>query len=225
MTSGGGLGAGSPLIAGALTSSGEFHEFSDDDLGGTNLFDFSNSPDTLQSLDAISSSKDQDAFLNPQQLAVGPFPDSPNGSSQDSSSESAETSKRTASATPAKTPATSTGDATMDDEASHMRMDWGNTNYTGFEEDDNAFNFHAATTQNGINGFYGFNEQDDSFMDQSFDFESASSSPDALSAGPVSMASPGMPTIKTTSPHRNGSTAAKLKSQPHKKKLSVSLLW
>lgn len=221
MTSAGGPGAGSPLIAGALTSSGEFHDFSDDDLGGSNLFDFSNSPDTLQSLDAISSAKDQNTFLNPQQLAVGPFPDSPNGSSQDSSSESAETSKRAASDTPAKTPATSAGDASMDEDATHMKMDWGNTNFTGFEDEDGTFNFGATTGQPGMNGFYGFTEQDDSFMDQSFDFESASSSPDALSTGPVSMASPGMPTIKSASPNKNNNVASKPKTQVHKKKHSV----
>lgn len=222
MTSAGGPGAGSPLIAGVLTSSGEFHDFSDDDLGGSNLFDFSNSPDTLQSLDAISSSKDQDAFLNPQQLAVGPFPDSPNGSSQDSSSESAEPSKRTTSSTPAKTPATSAGDASMDDDGSHMNMDWGTANLTHFEDDENTFNFGTATSQTGINGFYGFTEQDDSFMDQSFDFESASTSPDALSTGPIAMASPGMPTIKSASPNKNNKTTTKPKPQPHKKKASVS---
>lgn len=223
MTSAGGPGAGSPLIAGALTSSGEFHDFSDDDLGASNLFDFSNSPDTLQSLGVISTSKDQDAFLNPQQLAVGPFPDSPNGSSQDSSSESAETSKpSTAStSTSAKTPATSVTDAPMDDDGSHMNMDWGNTHLPHFDEDDNPFNFGATTGQTDVNGFYGFPEQDDSFMDQSFDFESASSSPDALPTGPVTMASPGMPTIKSTSPNKNNNMPAKSKPQLHKKKASI----
>ncbi|TQV97654.1 membrane-tethered transcription factor [Cordyceps javanica] len=221
MTSAGGPGAGSPLIAGALTSSGEFHDFSDDDIGGNNLFDFSNSPDTLQSLDAISTSKDHDAFLNPQQLAVGPFPDSPNGSSQDSSSESAEPSKRPAGFTPAKTPATSAGDASMDDDGSHMNMDWGSTNLAHFDEDDNTFNFGTATAQPDMNGFYGFPEQDDSFMDQSFDFESASSSPDALSTGPVTMASPGMPTIKSASPNKNKNVPVKPKTQAHKKKAST----
>ncbi|KAM3442604.1 hypothetical protein NHJ13734_002277 [Beauveria thailandica] len=221
MTSAGGPGAGSPLIAGALTSSGEFHDFSDDELGASNLFDFSNSPDTLQSLDAITSSKDQDAFLNPQQLAVGPFPDSPNGSSQDSSSESAEPSKRPLGSAPAKTPATSAGDASMDDDGSHMNMDWGSNNLPHYDDDDNTFNFGAGTGQADINGFYGFPEQDDSFMDQSFDFESASSSPDALSTGPVSMPSPGMPTIKSTSPKKNNHMSAKSKPQAHKKKAST----
>ncbi|OAA79541.1 ankyrin repeat protein [Akanthomyces lecanii RCEF 1005] len=221
MTSAGGPGPGSPLIAGVLTTSGEFHDFSDDDLGGSNLFDFSNSPDTLQSLDAISNSKDQDAFLNPQQLAVGPFPDSPNGSSQDSSSESAEPSKRTASSTPAKTPATSAGDASMDDDSSHMNMDWGNADLTHFDDDNNTFSFGAVTGQTGGNGFYGFTEQDDSFMDQSFDFDSASASPDAISTGPVAMASPGMPTIKSASPNKNNKFPAKPKPQAHKKKAST----
>ncbi|OAA70476.1 ankyrin repeat protein [Cordyceps fumosorosea ARSEF 2679] len=221
MSSAGGPGAGSPLIAGALTSTSEFHDFSDDDIGGSNLLDFSNSPDTLQSLDAISTSKDHDTFLNPQQLALGPFPDSPNGSSQDSSSESAGPSKRLAVSASAKTPATSAGDASMDDDASNMNMDWGNTGLPHFDEDDNAFNFGATTAQPAINGFYGFSEQDDSFMDQSFDFESASSSPDAPSTGPVTMASPGMPTIESTSPHKSSNLPAKPKHQPHKKKAST----
>lgn len=101
-------------------------------------------------------------------------------------------------------------------------MDWGTANLTHFEDDENTFNFGTATSQTGINGFYGFTEQDDSFMDQSFDFESASTSPDALSTGPIAMASPGMPTIKSASPNKNNKTTTKPKPQPHKKKASVS---
>lgn len=214
MTSAGGPGAGSPLIAGALTSSGEFHDFSDDELGSSNLFDFSNSPDTLQSLGTIGS-KDQSAFLNPQQLAVGPFPDSPNGSSQDSSSETAET-KRAVSSVSAKTPAATT-DASMDG-GNDLNMEWVNPHFNSYDDDENAFNF--GNDSSAMGGIYGFGEHDDSFMDQSFDFESASSSPDAMSAGPVNMASPGMPSINNATPKKN-MPSNKAKTQTHKKRLSV----
>jgi hypothetical protein len=224
MTSAAGNVAGGPLIAGAGMTSGDFHDLSDDEFAASNLFDFSNSPDTLQSLDAISSN-DQKSFLNPQELTAGagPFPDSPNGSYHDSSSESASSSKRAGSSGSSKTPP-ATEDTAMNDNAD-MKMDWGAVTYTGFDDDDNTFTFGREADSSAVDSLYGFGEQDDSFMDRSFDFESASSSPEAQVAGQTSIASPGMPTIKNNSP--NKATAAqpptrKAKTANHKKQGSVS---
>lgn len=212
-----------PLIAGALNPNTDFHDFSDDELGAANVFSFSDSPDTLQSLDTTASANSKDTtFLNPQELTAGLFPDSPNDSYHDSSSESAESTKRTGSTASAKTPASS-GGLTLDSNVD-IKMEWGHNGYGSFDDDDTTFNFGSAPEPSNINGLYGFGEQDDSFMDQSFDFESASSSPDALSAGPVSMASPGMPTIKTNSPQKTAksSNLNRTKPQQHKKHPSVS---
>ena len=210
MTPAGGIGPGSPLIAGALNSNTEYHDFSDDELGASNLFNFADSPDTLQSLESTAiSSKDQATFLNPQQLATGTFPDSPNGSFPDSSSESAESTKRTGSIVSSKTPASTAGMNTGD--AGDIKMEWDSSNYGAFDDDDNTFNFGSAPDTSAMNGLYGFGEQDDSFMDQSFDFESASSSSDALSNGAANMASPGIPTINSNSPHKPVKNTAKAK--------------
>ncbi|KAG8423195.1 SPT3 Dosage dependent suppressor of Ty-induced promoter mutations-like protein [Metarhizium acridum] len=220
MTFAGGSVAGGPLIAGAGMSSGEFHEFSEDELAASNLFDFSNSPDTLQSLDAIGSS-DQKSFLNPQELTTaGPFPDSPNDSYHDSSSESASSSKRTGSSDSTKTPIT-TVDSTMDDGAD-MKMDWGAANYSSFDDDENAFTFGREADSSAMEGLYGFGEQDDSFMDRSFDFESASSSPEAQNSGQTAMTSPGMPVIKTNNSPKKAARKPnnKPKTVNHKKQSS-----
>ncbi|KHN98252.1 ankyrin repeat protein [Metarhizium album ARSEF 1941] len=214
MTPAGGSVAGGPLIAAAGMSSGDFpsHEFSDDEFAASSLFDFSNSPDTLQSLDAIGS-KDDKSFLNPQELTTtGPFPDSPSGSYHDSSSESASSTKRTGSSDSTKTP-TAADESTMTDGAD-VKMDWGAANYTPFDDDENTFTFGREADTSAMEGLYGFGEQDDSFADRSFDFESASSSPEAHNARQHTMASPGMPTIKPSNiksekPARRPSTKAK----------------
>ncbi|KAK2596228.1 SPT3 Dosage dependent suppressor of Ty-induced promoter mutations-like protein [Conoideocrella luteorostrata] len=180
--------------------SGEFHEFSDDEFGSSNLFDFSTSPDTLQSLEVIGSN-DQKSFLNPQELAAtGPFPDSPNGSYHDSSSESASSSKRTRSSDSTKTPA-ATRESTMDTSAD-IKMDWGDGSFGGFPDDDNAFTFGREPDPSAMDGLYPFGEQDDSFMDSHFDFDSASSSPEGQHTGRSTLASPSMPTIKNNSPQK-----------------------
>ena len=205
------------MIAGAGLPSGEFHEFSDDEFGASNLFDFSNSPDTLQTLDAIGSN-DQKLFANPQELTAGPLPDSPAGSYHDSSSESASSTKRTGSSDSSKTPAATT-ETTMDD-GPDMKMDWGDAAFTGFHEDDGTFTFGREADSSGMDGMYGFGEPDDSFMDRSFDFESASSSPEAQAIGQTNVVSPpAMPASKNVKSHK----AANKKSQPgnHKKQNSV----
>ncbi|KAK7427551.1 SPT3 Dosage dependent suppressor of Ty-induced promoter mutations-like protein [Neonectria magnoliae] len=197
-------GSGSPLIAGVAMSNGDFNDFSDDDLGADNLFDFSNSPDTLQSLESLGAG-DSKAFLSPQELSTGPFPDSPNGSYHDSSSESA-SSKRTGSSTSSKTPATTSTDVMMDD--GDVKMEWGNPGFGAFPDDDTAFGFGRDTEPSTLDGIYAF-DQDDSFLDRSFDFESASSSPETANGAQAIMPSPEMPTIKTNSPKKSEASSKK----------------
>ncbi|KAJ3514847.1 hypothetical protein NM208_g15026 [Fusarium decemcellulare] len=210
-------GPGSPLIAGAAMSAGEFNDFSDDDLNASNIFDFSNSPDTLQTLESLGGT-DPKAFLSPQDLTGAAFPDSPNGSYQDSSSESA-SSKRTGSSTSSKT-AVNPVDALMDD--GEIKMEWGNVEFSTFSEED-AFAFGRDHTDAPLDGIYNFTDHDDSFLSRTFDFESASSSPEAANGIQNSITSPAMPTIKTNSPHRDA-TPKKKKSQGHHKAPSVSIL-
>lgn len=222
MTSASGPGHGSPMIAGALHPNTDFHDFSEDELAASNVFNFADSPDTLQTLESAASANSKDAaaavFLNPQQLAAGPLPDSPN-SYHDDSSESAESSKRADSSVSYKTPA-STTDASMAD-TGDVKMEWGHNGYGSYDDDDAAFNFGSAADSSHMTGMYAFDAQDDSFMDQSFDFESASSSPDAVSAGPLNVASPGMPTIKSNSTPNKTKPASKQKPTQKKDK-SVS---
>lgn len=219
MTSAGGHGHSNPVIAGALNPNADFHEFSEDELNSSNPFNFADSPDTLQTLESTASVNSKDAaFLNPQELAAGPFPDSPN-SYHDSSSESAESSsKRADGSVSHKTPPSATDMSTMD--PSDVKMEW-NSNEYSFDDDDNTFNFGASANTSNMSGLYGFGEQDDSFMDQSFDFESASSSPDAVSAGMASAGSPGIPVTKPSTANKTAKPATKQK-KPAKKKQSVS---
>lgn len=204
--------------------SGEFNEFSDDELGASNLFDFSNSPDALQSLETLSAS-DHKVFLSPQELhSAGPFVDSPNGSYQDSSSESASSTKRTTSTASTKTPVTA-GDSTTED--GDVKMEWGNPNFSTFV-DDSTFTFgRDVGDDSNMGGLYDFNDQDDSFMDRTFDFESASSSPEmanGTNGANGNITSPVMPTIDTTSPVKSEATPKRKKktSQGHHKAPSVS---
>lgn len=201
--------------------SSDFHDPSDDEFGSSNLFHFSNSPDTLQGLEALGSN--QKHYLNPQELtSTGPFPDSPNGSFHDSSSESASSSKRTRSTDSSKTPPT-TRESTIDT-SPNIKMDWVDAQFTPFADDDHPFTFGREVDSSAMDGLYPFGEQDDSFMDRSFDFESASSSPDAQpGTDHVSIASPAMPTIKTDSPLKATSQSGnktKTKMGNHKKQNS-----
>lgn len=225
MTSAGGHTAAGPLIADVGLPSGDFQDMSEDEFGAATLFDFSNSPDTLQGLEAAIGSSHQKSCLNPQDLtSAGPFPDSPNGSYHDSSSESASSSKRTRSTDSAKTPLT-TRESTMDT-SPDMKMEWGDARFPDFAEDDHQFTFGRDTDIPAIDGLFPFGEQDDSFMDHSFDFESASSSPETQPAtSHTSMASPSMPTIKNNSPQKStAKTSHKTKNKTgnHKKQGSVS---
>ncbi|KAI8724692.1 IPT/TIG domain-containing protein [Fusarium sp. LHS14.1] len=203
-------GPGSPLIAGVAMSGGEFGDFSDDDLGANNIFDFSNSPDTLQTLDSLSN--DPKTFLSPQDLTTGSFADSPtNGYYQDSSSESA-SSKRTGSSTSSKTAvnaAITSADVQIDD--LDCKMEWG-TSFSAFPDDDSPFEFG----RDQIDGMYNF-EHDDHFFDRTAPFE-ASSSPDQITATRNSITSPVMPTAKAKSSSKEATP--KKKSQSHHKALS-----
>ncbi|KAF5025332.1 hypothetical protein F66182_2590 [Fusarium sp. NRRL 66182] len=203
-------GPGSPLIAGAAMSGGDFNDFSDDELGASNLFDFSNSPDTLQTLESLGGT-DPKAFLSPQELTAAPFPDSPNGSYQDSSSESA-SSKRTASSTSSKI-AMNPPDGLMDD--GDIKMGWSNPVFSAFGDDDAAFAFGRDHADASLDGIYNFSSHDDGYLDSAFDFESASSSPEAANGGQNSVPSP-MPMVQSKSPNKDA-TPRKKKSQGHQK--------
>ncbi|KAG6038098.1 hypothetical protein E4U41_004548, partial [Claviceps citrina] len=219
MTSARGLPAAGPLIADVGLPSGHFHDLSDDEFDASNLFDFSSSADTLQGLGAAIGSGHQKSCLNPQELtSTGPFADSPNDSYHDSSSESASSSKRTRSTDSVKTPPT-TRESTMDTSPG-MKMEWEDARFSVFADDDHQFTFGRDADMSAVDGLFPFGEQDDSFMDRSFDFESASSSPDAQpAAGHASMASPSMPTIKHHSPQKTaGKTGTKTKKTTNHKK-------
>ncbi|KAG6160507.1 hypothetical protein E4U11_003961 [Claviceps purpurea] len=221
MASAAGHSATGPLIAELGLPSGEFHDMSDDEFGAASLFDFSNSPDTLQGLEAAIGSNHQKDISS-----ASPFPDSPHGSYHDSSSESASSSKRTRSTDSANTPPT-TRESTMDT-SPDMKAEWGDARFSEFADDDHPFTFGREPDVSSIDGLFPFGEQDDSFMDRSFDFESASSSPDAQpTASHASMASPSMPTIKTNSPPRpagKSNNKKKPKSGHQKKQNSFSIL-
>ncbi|RFU76282.1 ankyrin repeat [Trichoderma arundinaceum] len=190
-------GAGGPLIAGAssmLTS--EFGDFADDDVTASNLFPFASSPDDLQSLGAIGPDS-QKLFLNPQELrADGTLPDSPSGSLPDSSSDSASSTKRS----PVSTNLSSTTtDTTMDNGLNGMG--WGSHNMSTFVEDDPTFALTRDGEPSGTDGLYNFDDGDDTFMDQTFDFNAASESPEATTLNSqTNITSPSMPTIETQSP-------------------------
>lgn len=188
-----GIGSGSPLIAGAESSRAEFHDLSDDDFGASNVFDFSNSPDTLQSLDSIGTNE-QKLFLNPRDLATDPLLDQPTDFCHDSSSDSASSSKRTGSSASAKTPFPNS-DQAMDDGSD--RMEWTHPNHASFDHDADDFSFgHQMHPSAPIEPIFDFGDHDDAFMDRSFDFVGPSSSPEPLPTGPHTMSSPQMPAIE-----------------------------
>ncbi|CAM1510405.1 Fc.00g007400.m01.CDS01 [Cosmosporella sp. VM-42] len=205
-------GPGSPLIAGAVHSGGDFNDFSDDELNASNFLDFSNSPDTLQTLDTLGANEHK-SFLTPQELTTGPLPDSPNGSYQSSSSERA-SSKRTGSSASLKAVAS---DAM---EEHDVKMEWpGLSNYA---DDDVPFTFGSGNgvEPSGFNSMYGgFDGQDDNPMGGMFDFFDTSSTPETTNGGQTNMSSPNMPIIRNHSPRKSDSTPRKSgsRSQGHNK--------
>ena len=242
MSSTGGSGA-SPFIAGAGMPGGDFHEPIDDDFFNSNtIFDVENSPDTLQSLDTISAGGHKQLLSSQELAASGPVPDSPNDSFQDSSSESAASWRRhgSSASTSAKTPANS-GNIMME----NAKMDWDGTNFGGFDGfvgGDMFVGQNGSSPDDEVN--FDFSpknqDQDDSFMDQSFDFESASNSPRNASASnsaveqPLKSASnpntmptkaPANTTASTKSRKTSTPRSAKPRTQQHKKQYSVSLFF
>ncbi|RGP68015.1 spt23-suppressor of ty retrotransposon [Fusarium longipes] len=196
-------GRRSPVIVGDAMSGGDYNNFpSDGDL--TDFIDFnSNSPDTLQTMETLGGS-DTKGFLAPQDLtATTAFPDSPNGSSyQDSSSESA-SSKRTTSRTSSKA-AMNTAEMMVDED--DAQMEWGNPSFSAYEDD--------PATYTALD-MYPFPDHNDNFLDHSYPFDTASSSPN----GENSVTSPPMPTINPNG-FTKDATPKRKKSQGHQKALS-----
>ncbi|PHH85263.1 hypothetical protein CDD83_678 [Cordyceps sp. RAO-2017] len=213
-----GPGPGSPLIAGAGMSTGELRDFDDDLSRVYNPFNFSDSPDGLQSLDVIGSSH-QKTFLNPQDLTADPLPDSPNESYQDSSSESASSSKRAGSSDSLKPTPAAAADLALDD-CLDVKMEWPQAEYSAFDDDEQAFAFGAAVTPAALMDGFGFGDHDDAFMDPAFDMAGTSNSPEGPLPGPVSMPSPEMPIIKTNSPRRPNQAQQQRAGASHRKQIS-----
>lgn len=207
------IGPGSPLIAGAALPGGEINDFTDDELNG--MIDFSNSPDTLQTFDNLSSN-DTKIFISPQDLISGPLPDSPNGSYQDSSSETASTKRAGSSSSP--NPTTMARDGMMDD--LDTSMDWNDGDLAAFGGDDHTFNFRDTVDSN-LDELYMFKDHDEALMDHTFDFESSTTSPLNLNRGQTNMPSPEMPTIHPHSPAKTFASQGKKIARGHQKGPSV----
>ncbi|EXK46945.1 hypothetical protein FOMG_00546 [Fusarium oxysporum f. sp. melonis 26406] len=201
-------GPGSPLIAGAAMSGGDFNDFSDEELGASNLFDFSNSPDTLQSFESLGGN-DAKTFLTPQELTGAPLPDSPNGSYQDSSSETA-SSKRTA--TPTSKAAMHPAEAMLEED--EMKVEWGNS----FFNDDDHFVF-GQNHDDASMEMYPFGEPGESILEHPYDMDTASSSPEGLNTEQPALTSQ-MPTVSSKAPIKDA-TPKRKKAQGHQKASSV----
>lgn len=174
-----------PLITGAM-SSAEFREYSDDEIVSSSLFQFPGSRELL-GLDAIDDD-DQKVFLNPQELiATGPFPDSPSGSLPDSLSDSASSTKRTGTFTPSNMP-----DVTMDDD---MNDDWSRHTTNQYADGDPTLPFAQESDSSTMDTFFGFDNRDDTFMEQAFDFNAASRGHEAV------------PSVPNEPNHNNGSVS------------------
>jgi hypothetical protein len=231
MTSSGTDPGASPFIAGSGMSAHEFGEFiydSDEPLGASSPLpdlDSSANADALQALNQ-SVTNNPKSFFSPQvtftkvsQVVTATGPESPSGSFQDSSSDSA-SSKRTGSYTSSKTALTAgdiimTNVADVKTERIPFPVQLGN----GHMSAENVFMFGANGDLPAMEDMYDF---DDKLMEESFDFDSASSSPNAAGAN-GGMASPEMPTIKTNTPMKSWQTS-KSRPQGHIKNHSVSNL-
>ncbi|KAF0328113.1 hypothetical protein GQ607_004593 [Colletotrichum asianum] len=203
MTTAGAAVGASPIphatVMSATIDFEEFLEYDEEGFGAANSmpnFDLSN-PNALKFLES-SQSLHESKSLEPQAtlLANGTVaagsPDSLVDSFRDSSSDSA-SSKRTGSSASGKTALTA-GDVMMTDGAD-IKPDWETAAFADRPEDSvYLFGGNADATLPGLD------MGDDRFMEESFDFESASSSPDAISA--VNMESPEMPTIHTNGPQK-----------------------
>lgn len=201
-TAGTGRGT-SPIIADDGMPRNDFSEFlsdSDELFGAPSplpVLDFSGDPDSLHHhLDVDGSGGAFKSFLSPQphhlSLSAGSpnpnaatisAPDSPTGSFRDSQSDgSTSSSKRTASSVSSKTALTAAGDVMMTDGL--VKEEWGSA--AG-----HAFMFGVEP-----NSLYD-DPDNDKFMDEAFDFDSASSSPNAAGAESAAMtASPDLLTVR-----------------------------
>ncbi|KAF4444656.1 hypothetical protein F53441_11079 [Fusarium austroafricanum] len=197
-------GPGSPLIAGTAMSGGDFNnDFTDEELG-SNLFDFSNSPDTLQSFEALGAN-DAKTFLTPQELTGAPLPDSPNGSYQDSSSETA-SSKRTA--TPTSKAAMNPAEVMMEED--DTKLDWGDSGLFG----ENHYAF-GQTHDDDPMEMYTFGGNPDHILEHPYDMDTASSSPEGLNVEHA-VPSPQIPMTSSNGPNKDA-TPKRKKTQGHQK--------
>ncbi|KAF9878569.1 hypothetical protein CkaCkLH20_04061 [Colletotrichum karsti] len=182
----------------------EFLDYDDEGFGAPSPmqnFDLSN-PDTLkflessQSLHETKSLEPQATLLANGTVAAG-SPDSIVDSFRDSSSDS-DSSKRTGSSASGKTALTA-GDVMMTDGAD-IKPDWESSAAFVGRPEDSVYLFGANADATALPDL---DIGADEFMNDSFDFESASSSPNAVgSAPPANMESPEMPTIHTNGPQK-----------------------
>ena len=220
MPSAGGNKSGSPMIAGSAMSSSGFNDLPDDEILNTGLFDFENSPDTLQTFGSANSATSK-MFITPQELqSAESLPDSPNGSGQDSSSESAPSVKRDGSSDHSPENTANGGDLGIGSDMDGG-MDWDSGDFAehGHDHDPyNAFNFGQSTTSPSIDDVYPFGAEE-SFLNSSFDVSGAD---DSMTSGPVTaMPSPGMPTIESDSRSTVAKTEGSTKSPARPKKPRV----
>lgn len=99
-----------------------------------------------------------------------------------------------------------------------IKTTWTNADYSTFDDEDNASTFgREADSSAMMDSIYILGDNDDSFMDRFFDFERVSSSPETQTGGLRDIPSPGLPTIKTSSPKKpeqaNKGKAANNKAQ------------
>ncbi|CRK10445.1 hypothetical protein BN1723_009148, partial [Verticillium longisporum] len=233
MTDAGAGPGASPFIAGTdMSATGDFSDlfdYDDDTIAAAAAAAAVTSP-FHQSLDL---SKDQSlSGFNPQALhnptrasstlgardiAAAESPDSLNDSFRDSSSDSG-SSKRTGSSASGKTALTA-GDIMMTD-GNDIKKEWNSTSFSK-GSDDGTFIFGANMPSSVMGDNFDL-PTDDNFMNDSFDFESASSSPEAANNAATNLASPDMPTMTAHIP-RNSQTPSKSKSQAHRKKSQFPL--
>ncbi|KAL0940698.1 ankyrin repeat protein [Colletotrichum truncatum] len=203
-TAGAAIGASPLPPAPGMSATVDFNEYLDYDEEGFGAssplpnFDLSN-PDTLKLFES-SQSIHETKVLEPQttllanSTVAAASPDSLVDSFRDSSSDSA-SSKRTGSSASGKTGLT-VGDVMMTDGAD-IKPDWDSSAAFVGRPEDSVFLFGANTDATLPDGL---DLNDDKFMDESFDFESASSSPNTAAA--VNMESPEMPTIHANGPQK-----------------------
>ncbi|CRK38644.1 hypothetical protein BN1708_007831 [Verticillium longisporum] len=226
-------GAGPGAIAGTdMSATGDFSDlfdYDDDTIAAAAAAAAVTSP-FHQSLDL---SKDQSlSGFNPQALhnptrasstlgardiAAAESPDSLNDSFRDSSSDSG-SSKRTGSSASGKTALTA-GDIMMTD-GNGIKKEWNPASFSK-GSDDGTFIFGANMPSSVMGDNFDL-PTDDNFMNDSFDFESASSSPEAANNAAMNLASLDMPTMTAHIPH-NSQTPSKSKSQAPRKKSQFPL--